>query len=149
MLDVAAALVAASLFATSVWLGGWWTVGDAVSIGPLGTRQCFGGECRTVSLAWVGGSVTWHRAAAATWGAGLVAMAALIGIAAARAAGKSPTLVAKTTLVSIATAVVAASYFVIAFPATTGASIGHGVALYGGAVAFGVFAPIRILRNAV
>ncbi len=146
-ISVAVALVSATLFAISVWSGGWWTVGEDVAIGPLGTRQCFGGTCRTTSLSWIGGNTLWHRGAAATWSAGLVTMAVLIGLAATIASGRQSSFVAKTALVSVATAAAAAAYFVAGFPGVPGASVSLGAALYGGAVIFGAVATIRVVRQ--
>jgi len=145
-LYVVLALVAASLFAVSVWIGSWWTVGE-VSIGPLGSRHCFGGECRGGGLAWLGGSELWSRSAVATWGAGLVVMVLLMGLAAGLAAGRAPKLVARTTLVALATALVSGGYFAFARPAVEGASIGQGLILFVAAFAVALVPPIRVLRG--
>jgi len=144
-LYVILALVAASLFAVSVWIGQWWNVGE-VAIGPLGSRHCFGGECRPGGLGWIGGSSAWERGAAATWMAGLVSMVALMGLAAALAAGRVPKLVARTTLVAIATAIIAGGYFVVGFPGVSGASLGQGLILFIAAIVVGVVPAIRVLR---
>lgn len=143
---IAVALGAASLFATSLWIGTWWTVGD-VAIGPMGSRHCFGGDCRPGGLGWIGGSAAWERAAAATWAAGFVAMAALIGLAGGIAAGRLPRLVAQSTLVAIGTVFVAGGYFAFAFPGIGGASIGYGMGLYAVAGVLGLVTPIRVLRQ--
>lgn len=145
-LYIAVALGAASLFATSLWIGRWWTVGE-VAIGPMGSRYCFGGDCRPGGLAWIGGSALWERAATATWAAGFVAMAALIGLAGAIAAGRVPTLVAKSTLVAIATAFVAGGYFAVTFPGIGGAAVGSGMVLYAAAGVLGLAVPVRVLRQ--
>ena len=140
------ALVAASLFAVSVWIGQWWTVGE-VAIGPFGSRHCFGGDCRRGGLAWIVGSTpAWERGAAATWMAGLVSMVVLMGLAAALAAGRVPQLVARTTLVAIATAIVAGGYFVLAFPGVPGASIGQGLILFIAAIVIGAVPAVRVVR---
>lgn len=141
---IAVALVAASLFATSLWVGHWWTVGE-VAIGPLGSRYCFGGDCRPGGLTWIGGTATWQRSATATWAAGFVSMAALIALAGAIAAGRVPRLLAKSSLMAIGTAVVVSGYFVVAFPGIGGASIGYGIGLYATAAGLGVAAPLRVL----
>ena len=143
---VVTALVASALFALSVWIGEWWTVGE-VSIGPLGARHCFGGECRPAGLAWIGGSDLWMRSAIATWVAGLVAMFLLAALAAAVAAGKLPRLVARISLVALATAAVTGGYFVAKFPGVGGASLGQGAILYVVALVIGCVAPIAVLRS--
>ena len=144
-LYVVCALLSASLFAISVWIGQWWTVGE-VAWGPLGTRRCFSGDCRGSGLSWTGGSDLWERSAVATWVAGLVAMVVLMGLAAGVASGRAPKLIARTTLVAIATAIVVAAYFVMAAPAIPGASIGQGVILFAVAVVAGVVPAVRVLR---
>jgi serine acetyltransferase len=78
--------------------------------------------------------------------AGLVSMVALLGLAAAIAAGRVPKLVARTTLVAIATAIFTGSYFVFGFPGVPGASIGQGLILFIAAIVIGVVPAIRVLR---
>src|SRR5260370_31899146 len=84
----ALALVAASLFAVSVQAGGWWTAGE-VEIGPFGSRACLRGDCAAHGLRWIGGGEAWLRGAIATGAAGFVAMAVLVVLAGAAAAGPS------------------------------------------------------------
>ncbi len=155
---VVTALVASSLFALSVWIGQWWTIGE-VSIGPHGSRHCFGPgmeggftpspgiDCRPAGLAWIGGSELWMRSAVATWVAGLVAMFLLALLAAGAAAGRVPRLVARTTLVALVTAAATGGYFVAQFPGLGGASLGQGAILYVLALAIGCIPAITVLRT--
>lgn len=142
---VALALVAASAFALSVEDGHWWSIGE-VSIGPFGTRHCFGGDCRSSGLSWTGGSELWMRSAIATGVAGIVAMLAFIWLAARVAAKRVPRLVAQMSLVAIATAVACGAYFYASAPSIVGAAIDRGIWLFVAAVAFGIAAAITVLR---
>lgn len=143
---VAIALVAASAFAVSVWAGRWWSVG-AVEIGPFGSRQCFGGDCRPTGLSWVGGTERWARMGMATWAGGLISMLVLMFVAGAVAARRVPRLAARTALVAIATAVATAVAFVAQYPGVQGASADRGLYLFGGAVVLGAVAAIAVLRS--
>ncbi len=142
---VAIALIAASAFAVSVWAGRWWSIGD-VEIGPFGSKQCFGGDCRPTSLTWIGGSERWMRTGMATWAGGLISMLVLLIIAAAVAARRVPRLAARTALVAIGTAVVAGISFIVQYPGVDGASVDRGLWLFGAAVVLGAFAAISVLR---
>lgn len=143
---VALALLSASAFAVAVQAGRWWSVGD-VQIGPFGSRNCFGGDCRPTGLSWIGGSERWARFGVATWAAGLLAMLVLLVIAGAVAARRSPKLVAKMTLVTIATALAAALGFFLQFPGVEGAAIDRGVWLFAVAVPLGIAAAVLVLRQ--
>ena len=147
-LYVGISLISACAFALSVWAGSWWTVAE-VQIGPLGSRHCFNGDCRPGGLAFLQGSDLWMRSAVATWMAGFVAMVVMIGLAGAIAAGRVPRLFAKTTLVAIATALVAGGYFVIGFPGMLDApvSIGQGMILFAIAIPLALVPAIRVLRS--
>ncbi|HEY0482716.1 MAG TPA: hypothetical protein VGD37_34580 [Kofleriaceae bacterium] len=141
---VGAALVAASSFALSVQGGRWWSIGD-VEIGPLGAKSPFGGMG---GLSWAGGSARWERFGAATWAAGLIAMFLLIVVAAAAAANRTPRLAARTALVAIATAALAAAGFVAARPdGGLPFELGRGVALFGVAVIAGIGAAVGLPRS--
>lgn len=142
---VAIALVAASAFAVSVWAGRWWSVGD-VEIGPFGSKQCFGGECRPTSLTWIGGSERWMRMGMATWAGGLISMLVLLIVAAGVAAKRVPRLAARTAMVAIATAVVTGIAFVAQYPGVDGAQVDRGLWLFGGAIVLGLVASIAVLR---
>jgi hypothetical protein len=140
---VAIALVAASAFALSVQAGRWWTIGD-VELGPSGSRSPFGGLS---DLSWTGGSVRWARFGVATWAAGLIAMLVLVVLAGAVAANRVPRLAARTSLVAIATATLAAIAFVVARPDNgMPFALGRGAALFVVAVVAGVIAAARVLR---
>jgi hypothetical protein len=145
---VVLALVAASGFAISVWAGRWWSLG-AVEIGPFGSKQCFGGDCRPTSLTWVGGSERWMRMGMATWAGGLISMFVLMVVAAAVASNRVPRLAARTALVAIATAVVTGIAFIALYPGVEGASIDRGLFLFVGAVVLGSAAAIGVLRARV
>jgi hypothetical protein len=140
---VALALMAASAFALSVQAGRWWTIAE-VEIGPSGSRSPFGGLS---DLSWTGGSVRWARFGVATWAAGLLAMLVFVVIAGAAAARRVPRLAARTSLVAIATATLAAIGFVATRPDNgMPFALGRGVALFVVAVVAGVIAATRVLR---
>lgn len=143
---VVLALLAASAFAISVQAGRWWSVGD-VEIGPFGSRNCFGGDCRPTSLSWIGGTERWARFGVATWAGGLLAMLVLLAIAGAAAAKRVPRLVARMALVSVATTLAAGIGFVAQFPGVEGASIDRGLWLWIAGVALGTLAAILVLRQ--
>lgn len=142
---VAFALAAATAFAISVWAGRWWSIGN-VEIGPFGSKQCFGGDCRPANLGWVGGSERWMRMGMATWAGGLIAMFVLMIVAGAVAARRRPVLAARTALVAIGTAVIAGVLFVAQYPGVDGASVDRGLFLFAVAVVLGAAAAIGALR---
>ncbi len=139
------AVVSAALFAISVWIGHWWTVGE-VSVGPFGSRHCFGGNCRPAGLAWLGASELWERCAVATWVGSLLSMVLLLGVGGAFAAGRTPRLISKSTLAAIVTTAVAGGYFIVKMPAVDGLATGQGLYVFVAAVVVGAIAPIRALR---
>lgn len=140
---VVLALVAASAFALSVQAGRWWAVGD-VEIGPFGAHSPYG---NSGSLSWAGGSPRWARFGAATWAGGLIAMFVLVVVAGAVAARRIPKLAAKTALVAIATAALAAIAFIAARP-DNGLPfvLGRGVVLFAVALVTGLLAVVPVLR---
>lgn len=138
------ALLAACGFAFAVQTP-WWSVAE-VTIGPFGSRHCFGGECRETGLAWLAGSDLWMRSGVATRAGGYIAMFVLVVLAGAMAAKRVPALVAKVSLVSIVTAIAAAVYFIAAFPGVPGGALAVGVMLFCGAVLAGVVAAVLVLR---
>ena len=142
------ALAGACAFAVSVWVGDWWTVGEA-SIGPFGSRACFGGDCRPTGLAWIGGGDVWMRSAIATGVAGVVSMFVLTCVAGAIAARRVPRLLARTSLVSIITAVACGLYFVAEFPGVGGATahVDNGLRLYALGALLGIVSAIVVLRS--
>jgi len=140
---VALALVAASAFALSVQAGRWWSIGD-VEIGPFGSRSPFG---TAGHLSWAGRSARWERFGVATWAGGLIAMFVLVVVAGAVAANRIPRLAAKTALVAIATAGLAAIAFVATLPDNElPFAIDRGVALFAAAVIAGAVVAIGVLR---
>lgn len=142
---VALALVAASAFALSVQAGRWWAIGD-VEIGPFGSLSPFGGPG---SLSWAGGGARWERFGVATGAGGLIAMLVLVVIAGAVAAHRIPKLAARTALVAIATASLAAIGFVATRPDNgLPFELGRGAVLFAAAVVLGVTAAVRVLRAA-
>jgi hypothetical protein len=143
-LVVALALVAASAFALSVQAGRWWSIGD-VEIGPFGSRSPFGG---TGSLSWAGGSARWERFGVATGAGGLIAMLVLVVVAGAVAAHRVPRLAARTALVAIATATLAAIGFIAARPDNgLPFATGRGAILFAVAVVVGAIAAVRVVRS--
>jgi hypothetical protein len=146
-LVVVLALTAACAFAFSVQLGRWWAIGD-VEIGPFGSRHCFGvGACKIADLDWVGGGDRWMRLGMATWAGGLVATFMLVVMSARLAANKVPKLVAKSVLVSIATASLAGTVFVAQFPGIDGAGLARGAWLFVLGVVLALVAAISVLRS--
>ena len=143
---VVLALLAASAFAISVQAGRWWSVGD-VEIGPFGSRNCFGGECRPTSLSWIGGTERWARFGVATWAGGLLAMLVLLAMAGASAAKRVPKLVARMALVSVATTLAAGIGFIAQFPGVEGAAIDRGLWMWIAGIALGTIAAILVVRQ--
>jgi hypothetical protein len=144
-LIIVLALIAATAFALSVWAGRWWSIGD-VEIGPFGSQQCFGGECRPTNLGWVGGSERWMRMGMATWAGGLIAMFVLMVVAGSVAARRTPRLAARTALVAIGTAVIAGALFVAQYPGVDGSSVDRGLFLFVAAAVLGAASAIGVLR---
>ncbi len=145
-LVIGLALAAASGFALSVQDGAWWTV-SGVSIGPHGTHHCMGGA-EACGLAWLGGGEGWIRMGTTTWGAGLVATAALVLLAAASASKRVPKLLAGMTITATLCAAVTGTIFLVGYPGFTGSHLDRGVWLYGIGVFFGFAAAITVLRAA-
>jgi len=143
-LFVAIAVISAALFAISVWVGNWWTVGG-LEIGPFGAHECFGGECRPTSLS--GAPQLWQRCGTAVWAGGLLSMILLLGIAGALAAKRIPKTLAKSSLTAIATTALAGAYFIIKLPAPAGMTIGQGVYLFIVAALLAFVTPIQVLRQ--
>jgi hypothetical protein len=143
---VGIAVVAGAAFALSVQAGRWWTVAG-FEIGPFGSYRCFGGECKTAGLGWIGGTERWMRTGIGAGTAGLLSMVALLVVAAAVAARRVPRLPAKVALVSIATAAVTGALFVLQFPGVQGARIDRGLALFGAAIVLGAAACVAVLRE--
>ena len=142
---VGIAIAAAAAFAISVQAGHWWSA-SGVDIGPLGAYACFEGECRPRGLGWTGGSGRWMRTGTGVWAAGMLSMLLLLAVAGAVAARRTPRLLAKATLVSVATAAITGALFVAQFPAVPGAWMDHGIPLFGVALALGAAACVAVLR---
>lgn len=123
----------------------WWTAGEA-TIGPFGTHHCFGGDCQSTGLSWLGGTDIWMRSAVATRAAAIIAAALLVLLAGALAAKRVPRLVARTTMVALAAGVVTGAYFVAKFPAPGGQSMASGAFLYGAGILTGAIAAILVYR---
>jgi hypothetical protein len=142
---VVIALLAAAAFAISVWAGRWWSIGD-VEIGPFGSKQCFGGDCRPTSLTWVGGSERWMRMGMATWAGGLISMLVLLITAAGVAAKRVPRLAARTALVAIGTTTITGVLFVMQYPGVDGATVDRGLWLWLAAIILGSIAAVGVVR---
>ena len=143
---IALALGAALALAFSVQGGQWWSIGDEVTIGPLGTVQCFGGECRQAGHAWLQPSGLWSRSAIATGAGAMIAVLALVLVAGTLAARRVPRLLAKMTLVALGTAVVASVTFVSRLPAMAGVRVDRGLYLFAVGIVLGAAAAITVLR---
>lgn len=142
---VAIAVLAAAAFAISVWAGRWWSI-EGVEIGPFGSKQCFGGDCRPTSLSWVGGSERWMRMGMATWAGGLIAMLVLLFTAAGVAAKRIPRLAARTALVAIATVTITGVLFVMQYPGVDGATVDRGLWLWLAGILLGSIAAVSVMR---
>jgi hypothetical protein len=137
-------VVAASSFALSVQVGRWWSIGD-VALGPFGSHSPYGGPGH---LSWAGGSARWERFGVATGAGGLIAMFVLVVLGGAVAANRIPRLAAKTALVAIATATVAAIGFVTGRPDNgLPFAVDSGVVLFAVAVVIGAVAALAVLRS--
>jgi len=145
-ISLALGLLAASAFALAVQIA-WWHVAE-VTVGPFGSRHCFGGECRETGLAWLDGSELWMRAAVATRAAGYIAMFIFVVLAGAVAARRVPLLVARASIVAVLTATASAVYFIAAFPGLPEASLGVGAFLFAAGIVAGIAAAIVVLRSA-
>lgn len=147
LLPLILALAGASLFAFAVQTT-WWSAGG-VTIGPFGSRHCFGGECGERGLAFLGGTDLWMRAGIAARAAGYIAMFILIIVAGALAAKRVPRMMARSSIVATLTAALTGGYFLAAFPQ---ASLGHqetmgpGAFLFIGAVVVAIAAAVVTLR---
>jgi len=147
LLPLILALAGACAFAFAVQTA-WWSAGG-VTIGPFGSRHCFGGECGEGGLAFLGGTDLWMRAGVASRAAGYITMFILIIVAGALAAKRVPTVIARSSLVATLTAMVSGGYFLAAFPAASlghEESIGPGVYLFVGAVVLAIAAGVFTLR---
>jgi len=142
---VALALAGAAAFALSVQAGRWWSIDDC-EIGPFGSRNCIAGMAS--GLAWIGGSTTWMRTGVATWAGGMIAMLVLLVVAAATASGRVSRLAAKTSLVAIASATVAAVAFVAGWPGVEGAHLDRGGVVFAIGDVLGAAAAILVLKSA-
>ncbi len=140
-------LVGAGAFAVSVQAGQWWSIGGVVEIGPHRSWQCFKGDCVPAGMSWIRGGAQWERFGIATWAAGLVGALVLVLLGATVAAGRVPKLIAKMTLVAMATALAASTAFVAKFPGVDGATLDRGAILYIVAMVFGAAAAIATLRR--
>jgi hypothetical protein len=138
------ALVGAAALALSS-IEPWWLAGEA-AIGPFGTHHCFGGDCQSSGLSWLGGTDIWLRSAVATRAAAIIASALLVLLAGALAAKRVPRLVARTTMIALSAAVVVGGYFVWKYPSPGGDHMAIGTALYGAGIFLGAIAAILVYR---
>lgn len=88
------------------------------------------------------------RLGVATWAGGLVTALMLIVMAAGLASNRIPKLVAKSVLVSIATASLAGTIFLATFPGMEGAVLARGAWLFFGGIVLALAAAISVLRAA-
>ena len=138
------ALVGAAALALSS-IEPWWLAGEA-TIGPFGTHHCFGGDCQSTGLSWLGASDLWMRSAIATRAAAIIATILLVVLAGALAARRVPKLVAKTVLSAWACAVIAGGYFFAKFPPLGGESVAIGPLLFAGGLVVALVAAVLVLR---
>jgi hypothetical protein len=138
------ALVGAATLALSS-LEAWWVAGEA-AIGPFGTHHCFGGDCKSTGLSWLGGTDLWMRSGIATRAAAIIATALLVLLAGALAARRVPRLVGRTTIVALSAATVTGGYFVAKFPPPGGEHMALGPFLYAAGIITGAVAAVLVLR---
>jgi hypothetical protein len=144
-ITVGLALLAASMFALSVQTA-WWSISE-VTIGPFGSRHCFGGECTSTGFAWLGEHDFFMRAAVATRAGGYIAMFVYVFVAARVAAKRVPTLMGRAGIVAILTATAAAITFFVKFPGGVGEpTLGVGPLLFAIGVVSGVTASLLVQR---
>lgn len=147
--SVALSVSAAAAFAVSVGSGRWWSVGGgSFEIGPLGTQQCTGGDCRPVGMPLDAGP-RFVRAATASAAAGFIAVLILLIVAGAIAARRTPKLLARLCVASLVTCVLAAALFVSTFPSETlpTAELARGFYLYALGVVLGAGCLLSAPRN--
>jgi hypothetical protein len=138
------ALVGAAALALSS-IEAWWVAGEA-AIGPFGTHHCFGGDCKSAGLMWLGGTDLWMRAGVATRAAALIGTALLVLLAGALAARRVPRLLGRTTIVALSAATVTGTYFVVKFPPPGGEHMALGPFLYAAGIVAGAVAAVLVLR---
>jgi hypothetical protein len=137
IIGLALAAAAALAFAVgSPVAARWWSVGDILAVGPNGTSACFGGECTTHELVWLGGGALFRQAALATLAAGMLDALLLVALAAARASKRRGTLLAGSVLTATGTAAIAAIVFVATFPGVGALGPGHEASLGLGGLVF-------------
>jgi hypothetical protein len=142
------ALVAAIAFAISVQGGRWWSVEEFVEIGPFGGRRNFGNQgWQSTSLGWIGAGDRWMRLGIATWAAGLLSTLMLVILAGLVAGRRIPRLLAKSTLVAIATAAIAGTWYFVSYPGVQGATVDRGAYLFPIAVLLGAAGAIAVVRT--
>lgn len=141
------ALVGAATLALSS-IEAWWVAGEA-AIGPFGTHHCFGGDCKSTGLSWIGGTDLWMRSAIATRAAAIIATALLVLLAGALAARRMPRLVGRTTIVALSAATVTGAYFFAKFPSPGGEHMALGPLLYAAGIITGAVAAVLVLRTRV
>lgn len=141
------ALVGAATLALSS-IEAWWLAGET-AIGPFGTHHCFGGDCKSAGLSWLGGTDLWMRAAVATRAAAIIATALLVLLAGALAARRVPRLVGRTTIVALSAATVTGAYFFAKFPPPGGDHMALGPVLYAAGIITGAVAAVLVLRTKV
>jgi hypothetical protein len=146
-ITVGLALLAATAFALAVQTA-WWHIAEA-TVGPYGSRNCFGGECRGGGLAWISTNDLWMRSAVSTRAAGYIAMFALIIVAGGAAARRVPLMFARASIVAIIVATVAGITFFVKFPGGMGpTSYGAGPIFFLVGIVSGVAAAIMVMKSA-
>jgi hypothetical protein len=145
---VALALIAGIAFSMSVWGGQWWSIAET-EVGPFGAKRCFDKHCEPAGLNWLGVGERWMRIGMATWAAGLISTFMLVVMSAAVAARRVPRLVAKTVLVSVATAAITGGWFFAQFPRDEFpvAQADRGAWLFLAAVIVAVTSAVLVLRT--
>ena len=155
---VGVSLIAACLLLFSVEAGRWWSIGDAVTIGPVSSTSCFTtsddpagadpaavGDCKPGGLGWVQGSALWQKAGMATYAAGLIAAFVLVVLAGGVAAGRPGRLAAGTAVVGAITMTGMGVLFIATYPGLQGSAIDRGVWFFAGGVVAAVVAAAIVL----
>jgi len=146
-LALGVALVGAAALALSS-IEPWWVAGE-VAIGPFGTHHCFGGDCTSSGLGWLGGTDIWMRAGVASRAAAIIGCALLVLLAGAIAARRVPRLLGRTTIVALSAATVTGAYFFAKFPPPGGQHVAIGPLLYAAGIVTGAVAAVLVLKTRV
>ena len=134
-------------------LMGWWSQEDEglrTFVGLRHAQLCRDGVCTSVALQKLGGmrDLGWIRAGLGAYAAAWIGGVLCLALAAAAAAGKAASpLLARTTLVAVASAALVGIVFLVQAPAYVSGAPGPGMGLYFGGTLLGVATAVLALRR--